>query len=582
MKQIIIVGTGISGLMSAVRLAQLGFSITMLSYYESIRSASCMAQGGINAAEPRENDSVNKHFTETIIGGDWLADQQPVMDMCRFAPDIITMYDRIGVAFNRYDDGTPDTRYFGGSKYKRTHYADTTTGAQLLNALDGQVRYYEEQGLIKRISGRDFVSALIDGNGQCRGCIVQDIYTMKLEAYTGAALIVAVGGYAGLYGRSTNAVLSNGAVAGQLIMQGISIANPEFVQFHPTAMALGDKPRLISESARGEGGRLWTVRDGKPWYFLEDMYPEEGNLVKRDLASRAIYKVVNEMKLGVDGKEQVYLDITHLPKEIMEHKLSNVIELYYKYYGDDPQKVPMKVYPAPHYAMGGIFVDSRHSTEVNGLYACGECDYMYHGGNRLGGNSLLSATYSGFIAAKTIAEDCEHGIIGQIESKADASWIQKSLSDCEKEMCDILKRTGNESTGKITEEMGHTLTDNAGIVRYNSGLKNALDKIQELKERWEKITPADKSPWANTSVISIRKLRSSLMLSQAILAGALGRNESRGAHLKPEYPKRDDVNWLKKTLASYDKRTGEIILSYKPVDLSILSPGDGVPKERMK
>jgi succinate dehydrogenase / fumarate reductase flavoprotein subunit len=582
LKQVIIVGTGISGLMSGIMLAQSGFSVILLSYYESIRSASCMAQGGINAAELRENDSVMKHFTETIIGGVWLADQQSVMDMCRFAPDIITMYDRIGVAFNRNGDGTPDTRYFGGSKYKRTHFADTTTGAQLLNALDGQVRYYEEQGLIKRISGRDFVSALIDENGQCAGCIVQNIYTMKLEVYTGVSLIVAAGGYAGLYGRSTNAVLSNGAVAGQLMMQGITIANPEFVQFHPTAMAQGDKPRLISESARGEGGRLWTVRDGKPWYFLEDMYPWEGNLVKRDLASRAIFKVVNEMKLGVDGKEQVYLDITHLPKDIMEQKLSNIIELYYKYCGDDARKVPMKVYPAPHYAMGGIFVNSRHSTDINGLYVCGECDYMYHGGNRLGGNSLLSATYSGIIAAKSIAEDWEDGTISQVENKDDASWIQKLVSDHEKETGDFLKRTGSESTGKIAEEMGCTLSDNAGIVRYNSSLKNAIDKIQELKERWEKIAPTDKGSWANSYIISIRKLRSCLILAQTILAGALGRDESRGAHFKPEFPNRDDANWLKKTLARYDKSTGEIILSYKPVDLSILSPGDGASIERMK
>lgn len=580
MKQVIIVGTGISGLMSAVRLAELGFSVTMLSYLESIRSASCMAQGGINAAELRENDSVRKHFMETIIGGDWLADQQSVMEMCRFAPNIIAMYDRIGVALNRNEDGTPDTRYFGGSKYKRTHYSDTTTGAQLLNALDGQVRYYEERGLIRRIAGRDFVSALIDVNGKCTGCIVQDIYSMKLEVYTGVALVIATGGYAGLYGKSTNAILSNGAVAGQLMMQGITIANPEFVQFHPTAMAVGDKPRLISESARGEGGRLWTLRDGKPWYFLEEMYPSEGNLVKRDLASRAIYKVVNEMKLGVDGREQVYLDITSLSKDIMRQKLSNVIELYYKYSGDDPRKVPMKVYPAPHYAMGGIYVDNHHSTGVNGLYACGECDYMYHGGNRLGGNSLLSATYSGLIVAKTIAHDWEQGNIDQNECKEDASWIQKLVTDQENEMSGFLKRMGSESTGRITEEMGNTLTNHAGIVRDNDSLKDALNKIQELKERWEKIAPADKGSWANSSIISIRKLKSCLILAQTIISGALNRDESRGAHYKPEFPNRDDANWLKKTLARYDNESGEVVLSYQPVDLSLISP-ENESKERM-
>lgn len=574
MLKVIIVGTGISGLTSALVLAQSGFSVTMLSYFESIRSASCMAQGGINAAEPRENDSVLKHFTETVAGGAWLADQQPVMDMCKFAPNIIAMYDRIGVAFNRNIDGSPDTRYFGGSKYKRTHYADTTTGAQLLNALDGQVRRYEEQGIIKRLSGKDFVCSLIDENKQCRGCVAQDIYTMELEAYTGVALIVATGGYSSLYGRSTNAVLSNGAVAGQLMMQGVAMANPEFVQFHPTAMAQGDKPRLISESVRGEGGRLWVPRDGKPWYFLEEMYPEFGNLISRDLASRAIDKVVNELGLGVDGKRQVYLDITHLGKYVVDQKLSNVIDLYEKFSGEDPRNVPMKVYPAPHYAMGGIYVDAKHRTEVNGLYACGECDFMYHGGNRLGGNSLLSATYSGYILAKTMKDDCEGKVLPQSNYSNDTPWIKMIIAEHKKEMNEYLSRSGTESVEAVSKELGDILTNSAGIVRYNEQLKIALNIIQELKERWNKITPSDKGTWANRSVIAIRKLRPSIVMGEAIITGALHRDESRGAHYKPDFPNRDDSNWLKTTIARYEDRTNKVILSYKPVDISILQPLD--------
>lgn len=574
MTNIIILGTGISGLTSALMLAQSGYHVTMLSYFEAIRSASCMAQGGINAAQEREDDSVWKHFSETVAGGAWLADQQPVMDMCQFAPDIVEMYDRIGVAFNRHGDGTPDTRYFGGSRYKRTHFADTTTGAQLLNALDGQVRRYEEKGLIQRISGQDFVCALIDENKYCRGCVVQDIYTMELKAYTGAALIIASGGYSGLYGRSTNAMLSNGAVTGQLLKQGISVANPEFIQFHPTAMAQGDKPRLISESARGEGGRLWVPKDGKPWYFLEEMYPEEGNLVTRDLASRAINQVIRELGLGVDGKHQVYLDITHLDKQIMDDKLSNVIDLYEKFTGEDPRKVPMRVCPAPHYAMGGIYVDAKHRTGVEGLYACGECDYMYHGGNRLGGNSLLSATYSGYRLAQTIQEDCEGGAVSDTDCSADAVWIRQILAEKEAEMKGYLNRSGTESLEEVTKKLGDVLTENAGIVRYNKKLETALLEIQELKERWNKIVPADKGNWANTSVIAMRKLHSGIVMGEAIVTGALNRNESRGAHYKPEYPQRDDAGWLRKTIAGYNENAGRVVLAYEPVDISLLSPTD--------
>lgn len=572
MFEVIVVGTGISGLISAVMMAQAGISVTMLSYYESLRSPSCMAQGGINATESRENDSAMSHFTDTIVGGDWLADQQSVMEMCKFSPDIIAMYDRIGVAFNRHSDGSPDTRLLGGAKYPRAHFADTTTGAQLLNALDGQVRRYEEQGLIKRLSGKDFVSALIDDNGCCHGCIAQDIYTMKFESYAGAALVIATGGYASIYGWATSAVLSNGSAIGQLMLQGIPVGNPEFVQFHPTAMAFGDKPRLISESVRGEGGRVWVPKNGKPWYFLEEMYPELGNLVTRDAASRAIYKVVNEMGLGIDGKHQVYLDITHMPKNIIEQKLSNVIDIYEKFSGENPRKVPMRVYPSPHYSMGGIYVDNKHRTEVNGLYACGECDYMYHGSNRLGGNSLLSATYSGYIAAKAIIEDYESGDLSHTDYPRDASWITNIISNHETEMNNLLNRNGNESVDIITKELGETLTENAGIVRYNTNLESALTKIQELKERFNKTVCPDKGSWANSSVIAMRKLLPCIVLAESIVTGALARNESRGAHYKPDFPNRDDNNWLKTTIARYEGRTKKIKLEYKPVDVSILKP----------
>lgn len=581
MKEVIIVGTGISGLTSALMLAQSGIPVTMLSYHEAMRSASCMAQGGINAAELHENDSALNHFTETISSGGWIADQQAVMEMCKFAPNIIAMYDHIGVAFNRNIEGSPDTRFFGGSKFKRTHYADTTTGAQLLSALDGQVRRFEKKGLIKRFSGKDFVRVLIDEHKNCYGCIMQDIYTMKLEAYTGVAVIVATGGYTSLYGSSTSCVLSNGAVAGKLMLQGVSVANAEFVQFHPTAMAYSDKPRLISESARGEGGRLWVLRDNKPWYFLEEMYPELGNLVARDVASRTIYKVVKEMGLGIDGKNQIFLDITHLSKNTMEQKLSNVVNMYKKFSKEDPRLVPMKVYPAPHYTMGGIYVDSNHRTIINGLYACGECDYMYHGSNRLGGNSLLSATYSGFIAAKSITLDYESEKEPDINC-FNIQTINAIISDCEREMKSYCDRSNHKAFGNqnidsadsISKELGNILMDYAGIVRDNANLQIGLNKIQELKERQSKVVPLDKSSWANSSVIAIRKLRPCIIMAETIITSALARNESRGAHFKPEFPERDDKNWLKTTIASFDDKNNQINISYKTVDTSLLSPFD--------
>lgn len=570
MLNVIVLGTGISGLMASITLARAGASVTMISYYEAMRSASCMAQGGINAAEVRENDSPKQHFMDTISGGAWLADQKPVMEMCEFAPNIISMYDNLGVSFNRHADGLPDTRAFGGTKFRRTHYADTTSGFQVLSALDGQARLYEEKGLIKRVIGRDFVSALIDSNGNCHGCIVQDIYTMKLEVYTATALVIATGGYASIYGWATSAFLANGSVAGQLLIQGIPMANPEFVQFHPTSMADSDKPRLISESARGEGGRLWVPRNGKPWYFMEEMYPKLGNLATRDITSRAIYKVVMDMGLGIDGKRQVYLDITHLSKEVKERKLSNIIELYYKFTGEDPRNVPMRVFPSPHYSMGGIYVDARHRTSAKSLYACGECDYQYHGANRLGGNSLLSSTYSGYIAANTILDDYHNGTITLNQCSSETPWIVKEVSNWENEIKGYVNRRGNEDTSAISNELGEVLTLNAGIIRYNDNLKKALIKINELKQRWYQITPRDSSQWANSSIIALRKLRACIVLAEAVIAGALARDESRGAHFKPEFPSRNDSKWLKTTIA--ENVGNEIKLRYKPVDISLFAP----------
>jgi succinate dehydrogenase / fumarate reductase flavoprotein subunit len=234
----------------------------------------------------------------------------------------------------------------------------------------------------------------------------------------------------------------------------------------------------------------------------------------------------------------------------------------------------MKVYPAPHYAMGGIYVDAEHRTEVNGLYACGECDFMYHGGNRLGGNSLLSATYSGYKVAKTIKEDCEGEILPQTDDSNETPWIKKIISDLNNEMNGYMSRSGTESVEAVAKELGDILTDSAGIVRYNGQLKIALNKIQELKERWNKIVPSDKSTWANLSIIAIRKLRPSIVMGEAIITGALHRDESRGAHYKPDFPNRDDNNWLKTTVTRYEERTNKVTVSYKSVDISILQPQD--------
>ncbi len=397
----IIVGGGLAGLTAAMKLAEQGEQVDLFSIVPVKRSHSVCAQGGINGAvnTKGEGDSPMIHFDDTIYGGDFLAHQPPVKAMCEAAPAIIYLFDRMGVMFNRTPEGLLDFRRFGGTKHHRTAFAGATTGQQLLYALDEQVRRYEAAGQVRKFEGWEMLSLVQDESGNCRGIVAIDTRSLEMRAFPADTTMVATGGPGLVYGRSTQSLVCTGSAVSACYQAGATYANGEMVQVHPTAMQGEDKNRLISESIRGEGGRIWTYRDGKPWYFLEDMYPAYGNLVPRDIATRAIHKVVFEMKLGVDGNPVVYLDVSHLDPAELQRKVAGVLEIYEKFAGQDPRKVPMKIFPAAHYSMGGLWVDYSQQTNIPGLFAAGECDFQYHGANRLGANSLLSCIHAGIIAA---------------------------------------------------------------------------------------------------------------------------------------------------------------------------------------
>ncbi len=324
--RIIIVGGGLSGLMSAVKAAEAGYSVDLFSLVPVRRSHSVCAQGGINGCvQPtREGDSPDEHFDDTVYGGDFLANQTPVRNMCHAAPAIIKLMDRMGVMFNRTPEGNLDFRAFGGAKYRRTAFAGATTGQQLLYALDEQVRRFEVAGKVTKYEFWDFLGAVVDDDGICRGISAMNLRSMEIRTFAADAVIVATGGPGVIFGKSTNSAINTGAAAASLYAQGVRYANGEFIQVHPTAIQGIDKLRLMSESARGEGGRIWTLKDGKPWYFLEEKYPAYGNLVPRDIATREIFHVCVDEKLGIDGKNQVYLDLTHLPADYLDRKLGGL------------------------------------------------------------------------------------------------------------------------------------------------------------------------------------------------------------------------------------------------------------------
>lgn len=566
-ERFIVVGGGLAGLMTTIRIAEEGLPVDLFSVVPVKRSHSVCAQGGINAAVDwkGEGDTPWEHFDDTIYGGDFLANQPPVKAMCEAGPGIVFLLDRMGVMFNRTQEGLLDFRRFGGTKHHRTAFAGATTGQQLLYALDEQVRRFEAAGLVRKFELWEFLSAVLDDQGRCRGITALNQRSLEVHAFPARAVMLATGGPGIVFGKSTNSTVNTGTAAGAAYQQGVHYANGEFIQVHPTAIPGEDKLRLISESVRGEGGRMWTYRDGQPWYFLEDMYPAYGNLVPRDIATRAIFKVVFEMGLGVNGEPKVFLDVTHIDPKVLDRKLGGVLEIYEKFVGDDPRKVPMKIFPGMHYSMGGLWVDFNHMTNIPGLFAAGEVDYQYHGANRLGANSLLSCLYSGQIAGPNMvryARDHQNG--------DDNAALERERHRQEDAFARLRKMDGTENVYVLARELGEAMTANVTVIRDNDKLRATDDKLVELKDRWAHLGLHDRSEWANQEISFIKQLWNMLELARAITLGALRRDESRGAHYKPAFPDRDDAEWLKTTKARWTSDGPEF--SYEAVDTSLIKP----------
>jgi succinate dehydrogenase / fumarate reductase, flavoprotein subunit len=581
--KIIIVGGGLAGLMASIRAAESGIAVDLFSIVPVKRSHSVCAQGGINAAKNQkgEGDTTDKHFDDTIYGGDFLANQPLVKRMCEAAPGIIDLLDRMGVMFNRTPEGLLDYRRFGGTLYHRTAFAGATTGQQLLYALDEQVRRHEAEGRVKKFEGWTFLSAVLDEGRVCRGICGMDLRSMEIRTFPADAVIFATGGIGAIFGRSTNSVVCTGSAQSALFQQGVDYANGEFIQVHPTAIPGEDKLRLMSESARGEGGRVWVPRnpaekrrpkdipESDRFYFLEEWYPKYGNLVPRDIATRAIHRIVYQEKLGLDGQAAVYLDVSHIPCETLNRKLEGILEIYEKFLGVDPREEPMKVFPGMHYTMGGIWVNGEdQATNVPGIFAAGECEYQYHGANRLGANSLVSCIFGGGLAGTSAVKYVKNFEKG---AAATAQAIYESERKRQEEKNQkLISQDGSENPVTIWRELGDLMTEHVTVTRINKNLQATHAKIQTLEDRYKKINLSDRTRWSNQTLNFARELENMLVLSRVITLGALARNESRGAHYKPEFPDRDDANWLKTTRAKWVKC--DVQLTYEPVDISLIKP----------
>lgn len=623
-QRVMVVGGGLAGLAAAMKLSELGVDVDMLSLTPVKRSHSVCAQGGINSVNDQTRqlgDDEWKHFDDTVYGGDFLQHQPPVKEMAYWAPKIIELMDRLGVTFNRTAEGFLDRRRFGGTLYKRTAFAGATTGQQLLYALDEQVRRWESEGKVTKYEFWDFLGPILDENGVCRGCVAQDLVTMEIRSFPADAVILATGGCGLIYGRSTMSMVCNGSAVSRAFQVGARYGNGEFIQVHPTAIPGADKLRLMSESARGEGGRVWvpktpqdsrdpkSIPEGERYYFLEERYPEYGNLVPRDIATREIFDICVNDGLSVEaGRQCVYLDLTHISASELTRKLGGILEIYEKFQGVDPRFTPMKIFPAVHYSMGGLWADYERTaagglqpgsirnqvTNIENLYAIGECDYQYHGANRLGANSLLSCIFSGLFVAPGLKNLLDSLPAGGSAADQPASLFEGSVRQHQRTHDELLKRScGGENPYLIHQELGDLMTKAATVVRRNEQLQNAVDQINELHDRARKCSLSDTGNWSNQNVVFTKSLLDMFPIAKCILNGALQRDECRGAHFKPDFSmpslsaedpagrRREAEQWcdrfeantekfLKSTVATWKGDQPE--LNYEDVDTSLIPP----------
>jgi len=554
---VIIVGGGLAGLRAAIESSTLA-DTAVISRVHPVRSHTKAAQGGINAAlanvEKGRDDTPEKHAFDTVKGSDFLADQDAVEVMTRMAPEIIFEMDHWGCAFSRTDEGKIAQRPFGGAGYPRTCYGADRTGLYLLQTVYEQtvkrkIKQYQEY----------FVTSLIVEKGSCRGVIALNIKTGELVPIMAKATVLATGGLAWIYSISTNSIINTGNGMSVAYRAGVPLKDMEFIQFHPTG--LYPNGILITEGARGEGGYLLNSKGER---FMEKYAPKGMELAPRDIVSRSIQKEIDG-GLGFENA-YVHLDLRHVGREKIMTRLPGIREICLLFAGLDPIEKPIPIRPAAHYTMGGIDCNANCETPLEGLYAAGECSCVsVHGSNRLGGNSMLDCVVFGKVAGREAAQFAR-----SVKDTASSRLVESFLDREQNRIEALEKGSGNEEHASLRDEARVILTEKVGLFRSAAQLKDALDQILKLRTRFAKLRPIQVGKVFNLDLIRTFEVEAMLELSEIITASALARKESRGAHVRLDFPQRDDEHYLKHTLAHYTPRGPKLdyvdvkITRYKP------------------
>lgn len=545
---ILIVGAGLAGMRAAIAIPP-DVNVALLSKVHPVRSHSVAAQGGINAAIGAE-DSWEAHAYDTAKGGLYLGDQDAIEAMCKEAPQDILELERMGVIFSRTPDGRIAQRPFGGAGYPRTCYAADRTGHALLHAMYEQLmkrqcRVYEEW----------YVTALLVEEGRCCGVVAWDVVRGGLQAVRAKAVILATGGSGRVFSTSTNAVINTGDGMALAYRAGVPLEDMEFVQFHPTT--LKDTGILITEGARGEGGYLLNTLGER---FMKRYAPEQMELATRSTVSLAIGQEIQEGR-GVDGC--VLLDLRHLGRTKILERLPQIRELAMEFAGLDPIETPIPIRPGAHYQMGGVKANAWGETDLPGLFAAGECACVsVHGANRLGGNSLLETIVFGRRTGTRAAEsirDCHLPPIPDTHLQGETQRVKA-----------LFANPGPERAWQIRDDLGKTMSLNLGIFRTKQSMQEARATIRGLHLRARHMCVQDKGQVFNTDLIQALELQCLLNIAETIVVGALGREESRGAHYRADFPTRNDTTWLRHSISH--RHTDGPQLTYTPVTITRFPP----------
>lgn len=597
--KVIVVGTGLAGASAAASLAELGYNVEVFTYHDSPRRAhSIAAQGGINAAKnyPNDGDSIWRLFYDTVKGGDFRSREANVYRLAQVSNNIIDQCAAQGVPFAREYSGYLQNRSFGGAQVSRTFYARGQTGQQLLlGAYSALMRNVSLNRII--LHTRKEMLDLVVVDGIARGIVTRDLITGKIESYAGDAVVLATGGYSNIFYLSTNAQACNVTATYRAYKRGAFFANPAFTQIHPTCIPQSgehqSKLTLMSESLRNDG-RVWVPKnpgDKRPPneipederdYYLERMYPSYGNLAPRDIASRAAKRVCDEgLGVGPNGNG-VYLDfadaIKRLGKKVIEERYGNLFEMYERITDENPYEVPMRIYPAPHYTMGGLWVDYNLMSNLPGLHVIGEANFSDHGANRLGASALMQGLADGyFILPYTI------GYFFASSKLQKVSVDLPEFKQAEKEIEERIKKTisinGKKTPTEFHRELGKIMWDYCGMSRNEEGLKKALDMVPKLREEfWSNLTMVGEEGDLNIVLEKALRVADFLEFAELILLDALERDESCGAHFREEHQhpdgeaKRNDEKFAHVSAWEYAGIGNKPIRHIEPLDFENVQP----------